>query len=78
MLASTHILNAIAVVEQTSSPWKPDLIKELSQILNATRIHESWEYNMPRQTSLGHSANGVVDAHAMATDAGLAILDCND
>ena len=81
MKASEFLRHAIESVERESSPWRPELLKELNHIMRAIRMHESWVgYTPPpRQTALGHKPQGVtVAGHSVQTDAALSALECSD
>ena len=85
MRASDLILAAVAVIENSTSPYSTALAGQLRELYVPALYHEKslraqvTNGTGPRETALGHKPKGItVTADAVQTDAALAALECGD
>ena len=85
MKTSDYLSLAVASLERTSSPWRPELQQTLQHLVYVARRHEEFviaeaPLDPPTPgTALGHKPRGItVTAHSTHTDAALQALDCSD
>ena len=88
MRASEKLMEALAQIALSPSPWREGLLESLGHCIAAARLHEECVGPIsngtappkpPRTTALGHKPRGiVVTGNATHTDAALEALECAD